>query len=543
LVDLETQILFFFEIRKNIFSPTVLPFCVAVLALALLFTNGIALCGWILSVQQPCHRSSHAYGPTVRDNRPIHDRNYIDNQVSFLLTYLCENAFNNTITQRDLLHPTSKKFGEVVNFLFRKIDPSFRFQKNLVNDVHTMFKGLAYPVQISKTSLSAVGSAHAWPTLLASLTWLVDLINYDTKATELQAKQQRDDVNAMFFDYLCSAYDHFMANDDEKYAELDDELAETFRQRDNEIILETQNIVAKNEQLRQELQELQAAASSLPGLQEKHQTYADDLIKFDEHLMKMSKVKENHQQKMNTNETKLSNKRDKLMKLETTRNELKEQLRTQDLSAQDVERISQDRSRLRMEMSSAEEVKEGLHSKMWDIEQKGNELMSALQQLIRQYTELGTSIKLLPLTAKNALGNNYEVSITSNDFHELMKSSLNTNVLNMDVKKTMKSVIMNVSEKYKQKLTNTRSVALELNESMHTVNETKQEIQDQINEFNNNISKMEELIEKEKETTEMSVQQKNKETELCEELIYKLRHEPSPNMSSLRNELREVKAQ
>jgi len=543
LVDLETQILFFFEIQQKYFSPTVLPFCVAVLALALLFTNGIALCGWILSVQQPCHRSSHAYGPTVRDNRPIHDRNYIDNQVSFLLTYLCENAFNNTITQRDLLHPTSKKFGEVVNFLFRKIDPSFRFQKNLVNDVHTMFKGLAYPVQISKTSLSAVGSAHAWPTLLASLTWLVDLINYDTKATELQAKQQRDDVNAMFFDYLCSAYDHFMANDDEKYAELDDELAETFRQRDNEIILETQNIVAKNEQLRQELQELQAAASSLPGLQEKHQTYADDLIKFDEHLMKMSKVKENHQQKMNTNETKLSNKRDKLMKLETTRNELKEQLRTQDLSAQDVERISQDRSRLRMEMSSAEEVKEGLHSKMWDIEQKGNELMSALQQLIRQYTELGTSIKLLPLTAKNALGNNYEVSITSNDFHELMKSSLNTNVLNMDVKKTMKSVIMNVSEKYKQKLINTRSVALELNESMHTVNETKQEIQDQINEFNNNISKMEELIEKEKETTEMSVQQKNKETELCEELIYKLRHEPSPNMSSLRNELREVKAQ
>ena len=503
----------------------------------------VLLCAVSLSVQQPCHRSSHAYGPTVRDNRPIHDRNYIDNQVSFLLTYLCENAFNNTITQRDLLHPTSKKFGEVVNFLFRKIDPSFRFQKNLVNDVHTMFKGLAYPVQISKTSLSAVGSAHAWPTLLASLTWLVDLINYDTKATELQAKQQRDDVNAMFFDYLCSAYDHFMANDDEKYAELDDELAETFRQRDNEIILETQNIVAKNEQLRQELQELQAAASSLPGLQEKHQTYADDLIKFDEHLMKMSKVKENHQQKMNTNETKLSNKRDKLMKLEATRNELKEQLRTQDLSAQDVERISQDRSRLRMEMSSAEEVKEGLHSKMWDIEQKGNELMSALQQLIRQYTELGTSIKLLPLTAKNALGNNYEVSITSNDFHELMKSSLNTNVLNMDVKKTMKSVIMNVSEKYKQKLTNTRSVALELNESMHTVNETKQEIQDQINEFNNNISKMEELIEKEKETTEMSVQQKNKETELCEELIYKLRHEPSPNMSSLRNELREVKAQ
>ena len=485
------------------------------------------------------HRSSHAYGPTVRDNRPIHDRNYIDSQVAFLLGYLCENHFNNTITQRDLLHPTSKKFGEVVNFLFRKIDPSFRFQKNIVNDVHTMFKGLAYPVQISKTSLSAVGSAHAWPTLLASLTWLVDLICYDTKATELQAEQQTDDVNAMFFDYLCSAYDHFMANDDEQYAALDEELAETFRQRDNEIIGETTNIRLKNEQLRTELKELQAAASSLPVLQEKHQTFAKDLIKFDEHLMKMSKSKVGFEQRMNTNENKLSNKRDKLMKAQDVNIQLREQLRTQDLSAQDVERISQDRQRLRSEMATAEEVKEGLHSKMWDIEQKGNELILTLDKQIRQYTELGTQLKILPPTSKNAQGNNYEVLMTSND---LMKA-LDVTVLNVDVKKMMKPVILNVSDKYKQKLMNSRSISLELNESIHTANEIKIEVEDQISALNGQVVKLEEQIGREKEATDMTVVQSEKETELCEELIYKLRHEPSPNMSSLRNELREVKAQ
>ena len=456
---------------------------------------------------------------------------------------MCENCFNNSITQRDLLHPTSKKFGEVVSFLFRKIDPSFRFQKNLVNDVHTMFKGLAYPFQISKTSLSAVGSAHAWPTLLASLTWLVDLIKYDIKATELQTEEQTNDLNTMFLNNICSAYDHFMANDDEEYAALDQDLAETFQRRDDAITSETNTIISKNEQLRKELQELQAAAASLPSLQEKHQAYTNDMIKFDECLMKINKVKENHEQRLNTNEAKVSSKREKLIKIEALRNELREQLRTQDISAQDVERISQDRSRLRAEISSAEEVKEGLHSQMWEIEKKGNELMNELGQIIRQYTELGTSLKILPMTAKNAEDINYEISITSNDFHHLMKLPLNVNVLTIDVKKKIKPVISNVSEKYKTKLLNTKEIAFELNETIHNANETKQEINEQIQELDNNVLKIEESIEKEKEATEISVKQIEKETELCEELISKLRHEPSPNMSSLRNELREVKNQ
>ena len=107
----------------------------------------------------------------------------------------------------------------------------------------------------------------------------------------------------------------------------------------------------------------------------------------------------------------------------------------------------------------------------------------------------------------------------------------------------MKPVILNVSDKYKQKLMNSRSISLELNESIHTANEIKIEVEDQISALNGQVVKLEEQIGREKEATDMTVVQSEKETELCEELIYKLRHEPSPNMSSLRNELREVKAQ
>ena len=131
-----------------------------------------------------------------------------------------------------------------------------------------------------------------------------------------------------------------------------------YNQHHTAIEKETEEIVKKNESLRKELKDLTTAATSLPTLDEKYHMYQDDLLKFDEHLMKMNKVKEAHSIRTKTNQKKLKTKREKLEKVETIRSNLREQLRTQDLSAQDVERISQDRLRLKTEMNSAEEVKE-----------------------------------------------------------------------------------------------------------------------------------------------------------------------------------------
>lgn len=146
---------------------------------------------------------------------------------------------------------------------------------------------------------------------------------------------------------------------------------------------------------------------------------------------------------------------------------------------------------------------------------------------------------MLPPMSKNAEGNNYEVSISTSD---VMKN-LNVPVLNVDVKKMMKPIIAKVSEKYKLKLNNTRKISLELNAKMSTTNDIKIEKHDEINILQQYILKLEEQILKEKETMELVAGKIDKETELCEELISKLRHQPSPNMSSLRNELHSVKAQ
>lgn len=48
--------------------------------------------------------------------------------------------------------------------------------------VPQLYKRLKYPFQISKSNLTAVGSPHTWPSLLAALTWMVELLSYQERA-------------------------------------------------------------------------------------------------------------------------------------------------------------------------------------------------------------------------------------------------------------------------------------------------------------------------------------------------------------------------
>ena len=85
----------------------------------------------------------------------------------------------------------------------------------MINEVPLMFKGLHYPFSISKTALSAVGSPHTWPYLLACLTWLIELLGYDEESEKSKAENKISEFefdaggNLVFFEYLREAYGFF----------------------------------------------------------------------------------------------------------------------------------------------------------------------------------------------------------------------------------------------------------------------------------------------------------------------------------------------
>jgi kinetochore protein NDC80 len=80
--------------------------------------------------------------------------------------------------------PTTKDFANIMGFLFRQVDPNLSSKNfgKIEEEVPQLFKRLKYPFQISKSNLTAVGSPHTWPSLLAAVTWIVELLAYQEKA-------------------------------------------------------------------------------------------------------------------------------------------------------------------------------------------------------------------------------------------------------------------------------------------------------------------------------------------------------------------------
>ncbi|PNH01438.1 Kinetochore protein NDC80 [Tetrabaena socialis] len=134
-------------------------------------------------------RRSSAFGTTKpggpkQDPRPLNSKDYQAACIRTVITYLSTHSFPAAVSPKTLASPTGKDFSTIVTFLFQQVDPTFRIQSKVEDEVPVFFKRLNYPFQISKSALFAVGSPHSWPAVLAALTWLVELLSYMEKADD-----------------------------------------------------------------------------------------------------------------------------------------------------------------------------------------------------------------------------------------------------------------------------------------------------------------------------------------------------------------------
>ena len=123
------------------------------------------------------------YGVKARapnsDSRPLGDKSYITSCSRQVIDFLNTRGFNISLSARDLSSPSLKEFTALSIFLFRKVDGNFKCGSKSEDDVPTVFKQLRYPFQISKISITAAGSPHTWPSLLAALTWMIQILIYE----------------------------------------------------------------------------------------------------------------------------------------------------------------------------------------------------------------------------------------------------------------------------------------------------------------------------------------------------------------------------
>jgi kinetochore protein NDC80 len=82
-----------------------------------------------------------APGP-IRDPRPIRDKNFIQQNINYILDYLSRAGFGEQLTVKSLQAPTTKTFQNIFRFLYAKFDPKYQFQKKFEEEVPQLIKSL-----------------------------------------------------------------------------------------------------------------------------------------------------------------------------------------------------------------------------------------------------------------------------------------------------------------------------------------------------------------------------------------------------------------
>lgn len=334
---------------------------------------------------------------TKSDPRNVSDKRFVPTSIRALIDYLTAHSYDHAISPKILTSPSGKDFNNIVQFLFRQIDPNLTCPGKFEDEVISIFKYMKYPYNISKNGLSAVGSPHSWPQLLASIMWVIELLEYDEEA-------QNDDDNdgdfddpssseKAFFAYLRHAYISFLGGDDNTYAALEEEFIQSYEKKNADIIEQTTALDAENEALMKEIQQVESRRLRLPQLQEKQRDYEEDKVKFENLIEQLQKHKEQSEDKKTSRQAELEKLTASIASTEQDIASLKDTIANQELSPDDVLRMRQERTRLQQSVDAASKASSALQKKVWDAEASLRDKVSSLEEAVRLFNSMAEDLE------------------------------------------------------------------------------------------------------------------------------------------------------
>jgi SMC interacting uncharacterized protein involved in chromosome segregation len=146
---------------------------------------------------------------------------------------------------------------------------------------------------------------HAWPSLLAMLSWMVELIQCCDELSNQQSGGPMEMENVagaapladsqaaekIFFDYLCKTYKIFLAGSDNFDAMITD-LGASFERKNESTLADTADLAQVVEQLESQLQSLTKEEPPLSKAQREKGIYLGDIDKFKKFISHLSVKKQ-----------------------------------------------------------------------------------------------------------------------------------------------------------------------------------------------------------------------------------------------------------
>ncbi|KAE9581431.1 putative kinetochore protein NDC80 [Colletotrichum fructicola] len=498
-----------------------------------------------------------------RDPRPLKDRSYQARIGQELLDYLAQNNFEmqmkHVLSQNIIKSPTQKDFNFMFQWLYRRIDPSHKFQKNIDQEVPPILKQLRYPYErsITKSQIAAVGGQN-WSTFLGLLHWMMQLAQmldgyacnrYDDACLESGIDVTGDHI---IFDFLSKAYRDWLSMDED----ADDEdanrvlaphverMAQAFEQSNSKYTSELEMLEAENSRLLREIEDLEKSTPDPAVLDNHFRIMEEDKVKFEEYNALAMQRSDKYENRIQVLQEELDKLMQELKEVEGERRGLQKAVDDLGISMQDIDRMTAERERLQKGIESAVQRLEEVKKKVADKEMDASRKLDELERMVDKYNTLAYQIALIPATAVNAKGKDYELQVTVNDGPDFSPSQLKgssgasssdrlladpvtgyqpAHILNLDLRGQVKNSFLALRKEISER----RSIAMDMMMKDHDLLDgIKEAIEDKRNEveaLEHRVRAAEEEYEKTKEVTTAQKMASDAQIEKMEKELAKMR--------------------
>ncbi|XP_046327293.1 kinetochore protein NDC80 homolog [Haliotis rufescens] len=451
-----------------------------------------------------------------KDPRPISDKSFQHKLIRQLLEWLTDKGYSHPISQKILVSPPSKEFFRIFEFLNGHLEPKYKIGPKPEEEIPKIFKVLGYPFSISKSSMFAIGSPHTWPYLLAALIWLVELIkmgHFMSDKAGIEAilfPHEEDDFdsspeNKLLFEYCENTYAAFLSEEDE-YDAYDEELSRMLKDKYQGTGGGIDALIAENARLKQELELLEQDGDRLVGLQEQREVVRSDMTRFDQYLEEMSSYRHKLEVQQRELEEDNGGLEAEYRSVEQKNKHMQAIYETQNLTPADVERLKLNRQELQRQIDALDKEIEQDDLDNWKEEMNMAKSRERMETKSSEYNKMAHGLKLVPVSAENACGVDYE-----------LKTSYQ-NTMTVDFDSTIKPALMQLKKQCNVSLNEKSRQLLIQQDSLEQLSELVTEQQDAVRVMEKNLNIADEEYKTEKESFQQEVQNILEDIELKQKM-------------------------
>lgn len=499
-----------------------------------------------------------------RDPRPLKDRAYQTRIGQELLDYLAQNNFElemkHVLSQNVIKSPTQKDFNYMFQWLYHRIDPSYRFLKNIDQEVPPLLKQLRYPYEksITKSQIAAVGGQN-WYMFLGVLHWMMQLAlmldAYATNRYEYACLEAGVDVTGdhIIFDFLGTAYDDWL-NMPEDSSEEDakqtlaphvQQMAMQFERANSKFDQDLQALEAENARLLQEIEDLEKMTPDPAVLDNHHQIMEEDRFKFEEYNTMAVQRTEKYESRIKVLQEELEKIMQELQEADEERRGLQKEVDDQGISMADIDRMTSERERLQKGIESASQRLDEVKKKVADKEVEASRKLDELERHVDRYNTLAYQIGLIPANAANAKGKDYELRVTVNEGPNFTSSQLKgsfadgfenerlladphtgyqpAHILNLDLRGQVKNVFIALRKEISERRSASMDTMMKDHELLDNIKEAMEDKRNEVEALEHRVRAAEEEHEKTKEVTNAQRMNSDAQIEKMEKELAKMR--------------------